>query len=272
MSSVTGFEHPLIKQINEIPQFKQKSEEWLNQRKGFLTSSDAASALGINPYSSKDELIFKKCGFSVPFTGNIATRHGEKYEDEAIEKYCSVMGMKNIEFGLIPYKDVPRNDHRPELDFLAGSPDGIALKQDYTEETEPIMIEVKCPFRRKPIQGQCPVHYLPQVQLNMLICKCTKADFIEYVPRDRKLYITRILLDKEWLNNNLPILINFWKETLKYRTNGLETHLEYEKISNKIHKETKKLEKQKIRDSERKADEERERSVMANSCMLEDSD
>jgi len=160
---MTSFQHPLIEEINRIPQFKQKSEEWLNQRKGFLTSSDAASALGINPYSTSDELIFKKCNFSAPFVGNIATRHGEKYEDEAIEKYCKVMGMVNVEFGLISYKDVPREDHRSELDFLAGSPDGIALELNYTEESEPIMIEVKCPFRRKPIQGKCPKHYMPQV-------------------------------------------------------------------------------------------------------------
>ena len=50
-------EHPIIEDINKIPQFKQKSPEWLNQRNGFLTSSDAASALGINPYSSYDELV-----------------------------------------------------------------------------------------------------------------------------------------------------------------------------------------------------------------------
>ena len=270
---MTSFQHPLIEEINRIPQFKQKSEEWLNQRKGFLTSSDAASALGINPYSTSDELIFKKCNFSAPFVGNIATRHGEKYEDEAIEKYCKVMGMVNVEFGLISYKDVPREDHRSELDFLAGSPDGIALELNYTEESEPIMIEVKCPFRRKPIQGKCPEHYKSQVYLNMLIFKCNKADFIEYVPNapvGKRLFITRVLLDepRRWWDDNLSKLISFWNSVLHYRANGLEIHPEYDKILKKIHKETAKLKKQ----EEKHILAEQEKMNMASICMLMDSD
>jgi len=222
--------HPLIATINAIPQHKQKSQEWLNQRKGFLTSSDAASALGTNPYSSYDELVFKKCGVAKPFTGNIATRHGERYEDEAIDRYCSVMGMVNYEFGLIPYKDVPRESPDPELNFLAGSPDGIALPVGCTDESEPIMIEVKCPFRRKPKQGQVPEHYLPQVQLNMLICKCNKADFIEYLPKTQELFITRIHIDHEWLNSRFGLFKGFWKTVELYRSQGIHTHVKYAQI------------------------------------------
>jgi len=270
---MTSFQHPLIAQINEIPQFKQKSEEWLNQRKGFLTSSDAAAALGINPYSTKDELTFKKCGLGIPFTGNIATRHGEKYEDEAIEKYCAALGMVNFEFGLIAYKDLSRNNPDSNLNFLAGSPDGIALETNYNAESEPIMIEVKCPFRRKPKQGYCPEYYMPQVQLNMLICKCKKADFIEYVPGSSpSLYITRVLLDEAWLNEALPKLSNFWNGVIDYRTRGLETHPQYDKLSKKISKGTEKLKQQEIRYEERKMSEEREHITMSNTCMLMDSD
>ena len=270
---MSSFQHPLIVEINSIPQFKQKSTEWLNQRKGFLTSSDAASALGINPYSSRDELVFKKCDLAVPFTGNIATRHGERYEDEAIERYCAVMGMTNFEFGLIPYKAVPRDDHREEYDFLAGSPDGIALENGYTAESEPVMIEVKCPFRRKPIQGKCPEHYKSQVYLNMLICKCNKADFIEYVPNappGEQLFITRILLDeaKRWWDDNLHTLTEFWGTVLHYRSEGIETHPLYDKISTRVNKAVAKLE---LREKEYTKEKE-ENDNMASCCMLADSD
>ena len=231
------FKHPLIESINKIPQYKQKSPEWLNQRKGFLTSSDSASALNCNPYSSYKELLFKKCGLCKPFTGNIATRHGEKYEDEAIEKYCSVMGMVNYEFGLIPYSSVPRDFHQPELDFLAGSPDGIALPLDADEFTEPVLLEVKCPFRRKPIQGYCPKYYYPQVQLNMLICNLRISDFIEYVPDSKTLFITRIFRNDQWLNDSFPKLISFWKDVQDYREKGIETHPDYTKMYERIKKQ-----------------------------------
>ena len=233
-------EHPIIEDINKIPQFKQKSPEWLNQRNGFLTSSDAASALGINPYSSYDELVFKKCGICKPFTGNVATRHGEKYEDEAIEHYCNVMGMVNYEFGLIPYSDVTRENHDHQLDFLAGSPDGIALPCVYNSSTKPVLLEVKCPFRRKPIQGYCPKYYYPQVQLNMLICNLEISDFIEYIPKTKKLYITRIFKNDEWIQNNIPKLIKFWDEVKMYRTQGINTHPDYEKTKARIDKYLKK--------------------------------
>lgn len=231
-----AFVHPSIAPINKIPQFKQKSEEWLNQRKGFLTSSDSGAAIGCNPYCSTDELLFKKCGIAKPFTGNIATRHGERYEDEAIDRYCSVVGAVNYEFGLIPYKDVPRENHRPELDFLAGSPDGIALPLNATEETDAVLIEVKCPFRRKPKQGYCPEYYLPQVQLNMLICNLKVADFIEYIPRGQELFITRIYRDDVWLEEKLPTLINFWDQVKQCRENGLEDHPKYAKIRAQVDK------------------------------------
>lgn len=253
--------HPLISVIKAIPQHKQKSQEWLKQRQGYLTSSDAASALGTNPYSSYDELVFKKCGISKPFTGNIATRHGERYEDEAIERYCSVMGMVNHEFGLIPYEAVPREGGDPELNFLAGSPDGIALPVGCDDTAEPVLLEVKCPFRRKPIQGVCPEHYVPQVQLNMLICKCKKADFIEYLPKTQELFITRFYIDHDWLRSHFDHFKGFWRQVLQYKNQGIHTHPKYTTIKAACDKAI-------LKEEERKRKEE----IVKNQGCLLDSD
>ena len=54
--------HEKIDKLLKIPQFEQRSPEWFAQRKDKLTSSDAATVLGINPYSKEEELLFKKCG------------------------------------------------------------------------------------------------------------------------------------------------------------------------------------------------------------------
>lgn len=223
-----------IELLNKIPQHAQKSDAWLEQRKGYLTSSDAATALGINPYEKPVELLFKKCDAGKPFTGNIATRWGEKYEDEAVEMYCRAVGSKTNDFGLIPlnetFKLMDREPDYPGSTILAGSPDGIAINPD----GELVLLEIKCPFKRKIILGYCPAYYYPQVQLNMYICGVTQADFIEYRPDTTggDNYILNIVhydINREWLSENVPKLGEFWKTVEKYRACGISTHPDYEK-------------------------------------------
>jgi putative phage-type endonuclease len=229
--------------ISKITQYEQRSDEWFAHRKLHLTSSDAASALGINPYSKPIELLFKKCGAGKPFNGNEATLHGQKYEDEAIEKYALLMGKKNHEFGMIPYAELnpTRTDIRftsDEYGFLGGSPDGIAedLDPEHKNPERLVMLEVKCPMRRKIKHGQVPNYYYPQVQLNMFILNLEIADFIEYVPssgykKNMELNIVRVHRCEDWFHKNVPILKDFWDSVLLWRERGIENHPEYSKYA-----------------------------------------
>ncbi len=87
----------------------------------------------------------KKLAIGLPFEGNDATRHGDKYEPVAIEKYENLKGVKVIDFSIIPPID-------PSEDWLAASPDGITQ--------DGVLIEVKCPFYRMP-KDEVPKHYIP---------------------------------------------------------------------------------------------------------------
>lgn len=218
-----------IKKLLEIPQFEQRSPEWFEQRKDKLTSSDAASVLGLNPYEDYASVLFKKCGAGKPFVGNEATLWGQKYEDEAIECYCSVFNKRNFNFGLISYTDVHIDN---KYTWLAGSPDGIVEDVDFPNGFEPILLEVKCPFRRKIVMNKCPVYYYPQVQLNLYITNLKIADFIEYDPRTQTLNVVRIFKDTAWLEDNLPKLDKFWKETEYYRSVGIENHPKFKRTLN----------------------------------------
>jgi putative phage-type endonuclease len=211
-----------INKLKSIPQYEQRSEQWFKQREGKLTSSDAGTVLGINPYQKPHEVLFKKCGHDPkPFVGNVATLHGQKYEDEAIEKYCQLTGQCNHDFGLIAHEDVHNND---DYYWLAGSPDGISISK--YKESKPILLEVKCPYRRPIKIGYIPEYYYPQVQLNMFICNLEVADFIEYKPPD-VMNIVRVKIDHVWLNKNLPILEKFWKDVEYYRQNDIKCHPKY---------------------------------------------
>jgi putative phage-type endonuclease len=214
-----------IEKLLKIPQYEQRSPEWFKQRENKLTSSDAATALGINPYQKSHEVLFKKCGHDLnPFIGNVATLHGQKYEDEAIQKYCKITGQVNYNYGLISHEDVYNNK---DYYWLAGSPDGIAISK-IDPNAKPVLLEVKCPYRRVIKHGEIPEYYFPQVQLNMFICDLEIADFIEYRPPN-EINIVRVNRDENWLKENLEKLEKFWKEIEFYRNNDIKLHPKFPK-------------------------------------------
>lgn len=209
--------HPQVKKLLSIPQPEQRSSEWFEARKHRLTSSDVDTVLGNNKYSKPVDVLFKKCQLGKPFTGNIATRYGQKYEDEAIEEYCRQYNKKTYSFGLLPH---------PTISWLGGSPD------DITEDG--IVIEVKCPLFRKIEMGVCPKHYEGQVRMNMEICDLDKAVFIEYQPqneskgKDMILNVVHFERDPNWLPSVLPTLELFWNSVIHYRNVGIDKHELYD--------------------------------------------
>ncbi len=74
----------------------------------------------------------------------------------------------------------------------------------------PIMLEVKCPYRRTIVHGAIPKQYYAQVQINMLICGLPRADFVEYRPPPNfELNIVRVVPDHAWLRAALPRIQQF---------------------------------------------------------------
>jgi putative phage-type endonuclease len=220
--------HQQVQYLLDLPKYEQRSKEWFEQRKNKLTSSDVDTVLGRNKYATSDEVLFRKCGVEKPFLGNFATRHGQKYEDEAIEHYCNMYNKKSYSFGLIPH---------PDISWLGGSPDDITH--------DGIVIEVKCPLHRKIIMGEIPEHYLSQVLMNMEICNLNKAAFIEYRPasmtdnNEMIFNVVHIDRDPNWIKSVHPILDAFWKAVVHYRENGIDKHPDYEFHFNRCRIKTK---------------------------------
>lgn len=200
--------HPEVFELLEKDkreQCPQRTPEWLAKRKNHLTASQIASVCGDNPYDSRLSLLRKKIGFDKPFEGNAATAHGTKFEPVAIELYEKKTGNKVFELGLLK----SRNE---DEDFLAGSPDGIT--HNYR------LIEVKCPFRRKP-NGKIPRYYIHQMQMLMNILRVPVCDYIEYVPegtwRGEHFSIVTLHRDENWWKERIPILRRFWDEVTELR-------------------------------------------------------
>jgi hypothetical protein len=169
---------------------------------------------------------------SVPFTTNAACQHGCDEENNAIAEYCRVFNKKTIDFGLLPH---------PTIDFLGGSPDGIAFENG-RPDCRPIVLEVKCPYSRPIVSNKIPKQYFNQIVVNMIIAKADGA-FIEYIPplhrssdQDYRLNVIHLKLEdhrEHFETHNLPVLREFWDEVLHYREAGIESHPSFAKWDRK---------------------------------------
>jgi len=179
----------------------QRSAEWHTQRSNMLTASDVATALGLNPYETPQDLMYKKCGFR-RYQDTSHMDYGTRLEAEARDKYCERTGETVFEIGLVPH---------PELPWLGGSPDGI------TDSGK--LIEIKCPPKRA-ITPTVPKYYIPQVQILMEILELEECDFVQYKPNET-LQITRVTRDRKWFADAVPKLQEFWNSVLERRTRPL---------------------------------------------------
>lgn len=172
-----------VREIAAVPQNEQRSPEWYAQRMGAVTASDIATCAGESHYNSPDEVLLKKCGRGIPFSGNMYTHHGVLYEPVATEVYEHLYRIKVHEFGLIPHGAIPSHSE-PTEPLLAASPDGIGGG---------IMLEIKCPMTRQPTRYVPDVHgvdtdgdgvvvphgYFSQIQSQLACCDLDVCDFLE---------------------------------------------------------------------------------------------
>jgi len=195
--------HPRIKELLERTYADQRSKEWLDLRGNLLTASDAATAIGENPYETPDTLLAKKCGAVRPWAGNEATAHGTLLEPIVRQMYDERCGQKSHEIGLVQH---------PIHKFLGGSPDGI------TESGR--LLEIKCPPKRE-IKPEVPKHYVAQIQLLMEILDIEVCDFVQYKPGPPEIFqVTTVQRSREWFAEKLPIMKAFWDRVLAKRQSG----------------------------------------------------
>lgn len=157
--------HPSVLRVQSQPRIEQRSDGWFQTRGKLLTASDAAAALDIPPFASfkgsaKNELVRRKAQQAIglnEFTGNEATKHGQLYEQEALDLYAERCNQRVLDFGLLIH---------PEHRWLGGSPDGITASG--------ILLECKCPMMRKIGDGAVPHHYHGQasalLHINPPVC------------------------------------------------------------------------------------------------------
>ena len=150
-----------LQYLLSLPKIEQKSQEWYDMRQNMITASDFAQALGDGKFGTVQQFYKKKCIGEV-FVSNPFFKWGNMFEDVALRIYEKLYTIKIYQFGLLKH---------PRYDFFGASPDGITEKG--------IMVEIKCPMKRKIIQGDVPKQYYYQIQGQLDVCDLEECDYFE---------------------------------------------------------------------------------------------
>lgn len=182
---------------------KQRTQAWLDHRKGRVTGSVAGAILGLDPNTSREaalrRLVRDWHGAEPEFRGNPATRHGQAHEDGAIVDFQMETGIGVKPVGFLPYED-----------WLGASPDGL------TDDGG--VLEVKVPFGKR--NDTAPVfktladqpHYYAQVQIEILCANASHGWFWQWSAHGFDL--ERVEIDQAWRDENLPRLKQFHVELM----------------------------------------------------------
>ncbi len=204
-NKLNEYRKQLVK-LFEVKQFVQRTPEWYAERYSLITASDLGQILGVGKFGSQRDIIIKKTApfNNDPNANNInidvpAINWGVMYEQVANNIYSQRNNVECYDFGLIKH---------PLYEFFGASPDSISENG--------IMIEIKCPFRRK-IDGSCPEQYYLQIQgqlsvVDLYECDYLECDFKEYknefeflADSDESNKFTREMMEKgiifEYINN-----------------------------------------------------------------------
>lgn len=144
-----------------ILEIKQNSPEWLKEREKYVTGSvsDILLTQGVDAALRKNAEHFR---------GNFYTQRGHILEDECIEVYESIHGVKVDRPGMV------RND---DFEGAACSPDGI---------DGIYLLEVKAfnEKRHNEIKSvnTIPMKIMAQLQFNMMICGLKESKLLLYNP------------------------------------------------------------------------------------------
>lgn len=146
----------------------QRTPEWYAARMDMITASDAAQALDCAKFGTQRQFFAKKVqqqldgSTSMSSAAMPALRWGVMYEPVAAAVYMARSATELHDFGLLRHSELP---------FLGASPDGIS--------DQGTMVEIKCPYRRKPSGGDVPLQYYYQIQQQLEVCGLTSCDFVE---------------------------------------------------------------------------------------------
>jgi putative phage-type endonuclease len=179
-------------------------DAWLAERMNGIGSSEAAAAIGVNPYETALELYLAKLGLSDPVRETEAMRWGTRLEPVIAEAYSETTG-----YGFIAEQLFVRS---PTHDFMTSTIDRI--------RDDSRIVEFKCVGYRsahlwgEPGSDEIPPHYLVQCQ-HQLICTGTEELDLAALIGGNELRIYHICRDDDIAARIVEREAEFWQRVLR---------------------------------------------------------
>ena len=173
---------------------KQKSSGWVEARRNTIGASEVAALTGHSPFETPKSLLLKKIQ-PTSMQSNVTCAWGTLLEPIARKyfekKYSASVFGHSVSLNLA-------KDH-PLYKKVACSPDGYFLNKDNSI----VLLEFKCPFKRKIAMHRIPHHYTRQIQTGLAFSgqKVNKGLFVDAYFRMCTLkQLEPSFKHNEWLN------------------------------------------------------------------------
>jgi len=176
-------------------------------RHNYLTASNVAAVLNMNPYCSLRSVLEK---YMQPYTegpDNYFMKQGRLMESKIADKFVRATNIPCVyNQGLTPHS---------KYKFLAATFDLISC--------DGVPIEIKYLVKRNPTEDTLmPTMYWVQCQIQMQVAESDKCFYVEYkrqTAHDSEHFnILTVRRDDEWFNQIIPVLEEFWNVVCNYRS------------------------------------------------------
>lgn len=164
-----------MKTLKEITTNGMTHDQWLDLRRKSIGGSDAATVVGLNPYSCAYELWADKLGKLPPKEENEAMRLGHDLEDYVAKRFTEATGKKVRRKNAVIYN--------PDLPFAHANVDRLVIGEDAGLECKTTSVLNLKKFR----DGDFPANYYVQCQHYMMVTVLPKW------------YLAVLVLGKEFL-------------------------------------------------------------------------
>ena len=183
-----------------LVQIEQNTPEWLEWRRAGIGCSDVAAICGVDPWRSPLDVYNDKKGLSKPRTSS-AMQRGHDYEEEALKAFNrKIDGHPFSPACFVSYK----------MDYFRASIDGYCR---FTRK----LCEIKIPNREVLEMarfGQVPIHYMYQVQAELIVTDACMAYFVCYNPDTFEIYIVDVHHDIQIQDRILSYVEKFYTSHL----------------------------------------------------------
>lgn len=223
-----------INKIKKMLKVFPNTDNWMKVRYNMITATDVPSVLESNPNLRKYNLLQNKCS-NLSMKNDSYNIFYNRFTDVALNLYGDITNKKLNKIGYI---------NHDKINWLGAN--SLAVTEDNK------LVDVRCAINRK-LRVNEPFSYWIKIQiqlevLNLNSCELFQCQFFQYKSKKemlndkkkckfsgenkdkngKKFYWKLVKInqktierDTKWFRKNLPILIQFYKDIIYYRKNGL---------------------------------------------------